>query len=246
MGVRITELPQASSPIDASAQYVMLDDGTSTKKATVAQLQGSVSAAGVTYDNTTSGLSAENAQSAIDELADEKVDKIDGKGLSTNDYTDTDKTKLSSIEANAEVNVQSDWNQTDNSADSYIRNKPTIPAPVVIDPTITEESTNPVESGAIYAALAGKVDAEDGKGLSTEDFTTDDMNKLSGIADGAEVNTIESITMNGVSVYPDQDKNVALTAATTDPATGAIVTVINPANVLQVSAGSIWIETDES
>lgn len=38
----------------------------------------------------------------------------------------TDKTKLDGIAAGAEVNVQSDWNQTDNSADDFIRNKPTI------------------------------------------------------------------------------------------------------------------------
>lgn len=36
--------------------------------------------------------------------------------------------------------------------------------------------------------LAGKVDKETGKGLSTNDFTTAEKNKLSGIAAGAEVN----------------------------------------------------------
>lgn len=38
------------------------------------------------------------------ELAD-KVDKVDGKGLSKNDYTDADQTKLSGISAGAQVNV---------------------------------------------------------------------------------------------------------------------------------------------
>ena len=33
-----------------------------------------------------------------------KVDKVDGKELSTNDYTTTEKNKLSGIAANAEVN----------------------------------------------------------------------------------------------------------------------------------------------
>lgn len=37
--------------------------------------------------------------------ADEKVDKVTGKGLSTNDYTTEEKTKLAGIEAGAEVNV---------------------------------------------------------------------------------------------------------------------------------------------
>ena len=55
-----------------------------------------------------------------------KVDAVEGKGLSANDFTDALKTKLEGIEAGAEVNVQSDWSQTDNSADDYIKNKPTL------------------------------------------------------------------------------------------------------------------------
>ena len=54
----------------------------------------------------------------------EKVDKVDGKGLSTNDYTTADKNKLAGIAAGAEVNVQSDWNAT--SGDAFIKNKPTL------------------------------------------------------------------------------------------------------------------------
>jgi hypothetical protein len=39
----------------------------------------------------------------------------------------TDKTKLDGIESGAEVNVQSDWNQSNIQADDYIKNKPIIP-----------------------------------------------------------------------------------------------------------------------
>lgn len=44
-----------------------------------------------------------------------------------NNFTNTDKSKLDNIQAGAEQNVQSDWNQTDSSADNYIKNKPSIP-----------------------------------------------------------------------------------------------------------------------
>lgn len=40
--------------------------------------------------------------------------------------TAADVTKLSGIEAGAEVNVQSDWTEADNTSDAYIKNKPTI------------------------------------------------------------------------------------------------------------------------
>ena len=39
-----------------------------------------------------------------------------------------DKQKLDTIASGAEVNVQSDWNQSTNTADDYIKNKPTIPS----------------------------------------------------------------------------------------------------------------------
>lgn len=80
-----------------------------------------------------------------------KVDKVTGKGLSTNDYTDGEKNivadvnakkhthsnkavidkltqamldKLAGIATGAEVNVQSDWLEVDTESDSYIKNKP--------------------------------------------------------------------------------------------------------------------------
>lgn len=55
----------------------------------------------------------------------------------------------------------------------------------------------------------------EGKGLSTNDYTTEEKTKLSEIAAGADVNTIETITLNGTAVSPDSNKNVALVE--TDP-----------------------------
>lgn len=58
-----------------------------------------------------------------DEL-DDKVDKVEGKGLSTNDFTTEEKVKLSGIEDGAEVNVQADWDESSTEKDEYINNKP--------------------------------------------------------------------------------------------------------------------------
>lgn len=54
------------------------------------------------------------------------VEKEAGKGLSSNDFTDADVTKLGGIENGAEVNVQADYDESDSTEDSYIRNKPVI------------------------------------------------------------------------------------------------------------------------
>lgn len=74
-----------------------------------------------------------------------KVDKVAGKELSSNDYTDAEKTKLSGIAANAQVNV--------------------IEAVKVNGTALTPSSK------AVNIDLSGKVDKITGKGLSTNDFT---------------------------------------------------------------------------
>ena len=81
----------------------------------------------VTWANGVTALSAEhmnNIEDGIEDLIEYKVEKETGKDLSTNDYTDAEKTKLAGIAAGAEVNVQSDWNQNSTSADDFIKNKP--------------------------------------------------------------------------------------------------------------------------
>jgi len=83
-------------------------------------------------------LSQQKANANFTELYNNKVDKISGKGLSTNDFTTLEQTKLLGIEENAQVNVQADWNETDPLADSYINGKPTFTTYV---PSITQSFT---------------------------------------------------------------------------------------------------------
>ena len=82
------------------------------------------------------------------------------------------------------------------------------------DSVPTENSTNAVQSGGTYTALNGKVDKVNGKGLSTEDYTTAEKTKLSGIATDAEKNTIVGITVNGDAITPDANRIAALTVLT--------------------------------
>lgn len=50
---------------------------------------------------------------------DNKVDKVNGKGLSTNDYTTTEKNKLAGIEAGAQVNVIPTWNSVTDKPETF-------------------------------------------------------------------------------------------------------------------------------
>lgn len=88
---------------------------------------------------------------------DGKVDKVSDKGLSTNDYTTTEKNKLAGIASGAEVNVQSDWNQTTTTADDYIKNKPTIPSGTQLVYDCGTGSTSGTDfDNALAAYQAGK------------------------------------------------------------------------------------------
>lgn len=63
----------------------------------------------------------------------------------------------------------------------------------------------------LKTVLAGKVDKEAGKGLSTNDYTSDEKTKLAGIAEGAQVNTITGVKGSSESSY--RIGNVNITAA---------------------------------
>ena len=154
----------------------------------------------------------------------DKVDKVTGKGLSSNDFSAALLNKLNSIADGAEVNVQADWNNTDSASDAFIKNKPAsfppsshthTKAQISDMPTKLSQFTN--DPGYLTSAdidtsqnhvhankgildsitqalldkwntVSNKVDKVSGKGLSTNDFTAALLNKLNGIAAGAEVN----------------------------------------------------------
>jgi len=126
----------------------------------------------ITVDTAMSASSTNPVQNKVitDALAN-KVDKVTGKGLSTNDYTTTEKNKLAGIAEGAEVNVQSDWNAT--SGDAYIKNKPSlatvatsgsyndlsnkpiIPVGTIVDTSMSTSSTNPVQNKVVTAVING-------------------------------------------------------------------------------------------
>ena len=61
-----------------------------------------------------------------------------------NDFTDAYETKLNGIEAGAEVNVQSDWSETNPASDAFIKNKPAITPPISLHSGLTlDDGTNP-------------------------------------------------------------------------------------------------------
>lgn len=154
-------------------------------------------------DNTlaTLGIQAAGDYATTTQL-NNKVDKVSGKGLSTNDYTNEEKSKLAGIEAGAEVNAISgiSVNGAAQTPDEETK---------VVDitvPTKLSQLTN------------------DGNFVTDADYTHTDNNftdalltKLNGIAANAQVNVIETIAVNGSNLTPTSKKvNITVPTQTSD------------------------------
>ena len=65
--------------------------------------------------------------------------------------------------------------------------------------------------------LSGKVDKVSGKGLSTNDYTTAEKNKLAGIAAGAQENLVNDVQLNSTSIVnSNKIANLTITEGQTD------------------------------
>ncbi len=69
----------------------------------------------------------------------------------------------------------------------------------IIEDVKVNNNSLPVTSKSVNIDLTGYVEKETGKGLSTNDYTTTEKNKLAGIEASADVNIIENIKVNGVA-----------------------------------------------
>lgn len=65
--------------------------------------------------------------------------------------------------------------------------------------------------------LSGKVDKENGKGLSSNDYTSAEKTKLAGVETGAQANVLEGIQKNGTTVtITNKIANITVPTATSD------------------------------
>lgn len=107
---------------------------------------------------TVGGKADKSALAALATLLDEKVDKVTGKGLSTNDFTDADKTKLNSLTNDVATESANGLMSADDKVklNSIAAGATAVTVDSVWDPT----SENPAQSKAISEVLNGKVDKE--------------------------------------------------------------------------------------
>lgn len=168
----------------------------------------------------------------VDTALNGKVDKVSGKGLSTNDYTTADKEKLAGIEAQA--------NKT------------------VVDDTLDDSSTNPVQNKVIKAALDSKADTADiptvpitniqknGTSITPVSGTVNitvptqasDINAATATQGDKADTAIQGIKVNSSTVNPDVDKVVNITIPTTAADVSALPDTTKYATALSLTINS--------
>ena len=94
----------------------------------------------------------EAADNQLQTEIDGKVDKVTGKGLSTNDFTNTLKSKLDGIEAGAEVNIIETVKVNGTALVPDANRAVNVPSPTV-DSALSTTSTNPVQNKVITGAI---------------------------------------------------------------------------------------------
>lgn len=157
----------------------------------------------------------------IKRALDTKVDKVSGKGLSTNDYTTTEKTKLSSIAEGAEVNVQADWNATDTTSDAYIKNKPAIPTvgngAITIKQAGTPKGTFTMNQSGNTTIELTDSDTNTWRGIQnnlTSDSTTDSLAAKQGKILKAEIDDLKNSVSDGKTLVANAITGKGVTTAT--------------------------------
>ena len=163
----------------------------------IREINNNIAVENVKYDNSESGLVADNVQDAIDEVND-KADTATNIAKGRNQAhvfatTEAMQTWLSNADNKGQYNVGDNLYIIDVGVPDWWVSE-------VLTEVDTETGyfykiapleTQKVDLTEINTAIDGKVSKVEGKGLSTEDYTTEEKNKLNEIANNGITNTVE-------------------------------------------------------
>lgn len=166
-----------------------------------------------------------NIEDGIEELQSQKVDKVSGKALSDNNYTTAEKTKLAGIAEGAEVNVQSDWNQTNTSADDYIKNKP--------------GSASSSAAGLMSAADKSKLDGVQAGAQVNRTYTAVTGKPAGNAAPGfGGTVTVSQVSQDANGQVSVTDRNIFFPGNDATPTTHGLMSAVDKAKLNTVETGS--------
>lgn len=170
----------------------------------------------------TTALDTKADKTTVTTELNKKVDKVTGKGLSTNDFTTAEKEKLAGIEAGA--------------------NK------IVVDSAMSKTSENPVQNKAIQAALDNKFDTTTAVGAHTFLMGPNNVNggkasfRIPEIAEIPDLSKVyQSLDSNG---YQQQPQVSVLTVGTNSTNMTYIKASIPPFDTVSKLSSNWYFATD--
>ena len=133
-------------------------------------------------------------------LIDSKVDKVSGKGLSSNDFTNSYKSALDNLDSNLNAKVDKVAGKG-LSANDYTTNEKNKLASIeaeanktVVDDSFIANSTNPVQSKVVKSALDNKADTDDLADVALTGDYDDLENKPTSMNPTAHNHSISDVT----------------------------------------------------
>lgn len=183
---------------------------------------------------------------ATADQSDAEIKTAYENNANTNAFTDTEKTKLSNIADNAEVNVNADWNSV--SGDSQILNKPTLGTAAATASTdyataaqgaLADSSVQPSDNVSTLTNDAGYLTAE-----------SDTLDAVTGRgATTTNAVTVGSITINGEIVEEATNTTSVTGAQNLDPSSGTIQRIVMSGDITYtdtlVDGESITLHIDD-
>lgn len=191
----MVRVPRATNYGDAQA-YGLANDLSATWSAYQEAIDGAVEGLEINLVDHTNAVDAHSAIiSPILTLIGDKVDKVTGKALSTNDYTSTEKTKLSGIATSATAN------DTDANLKARANHTGTQSADTITDGTTNKAYTATEKTKLAGVAAGATVNSSDATLLARANHTgTQAISTVSGLQTALDAKVDTSRTLAGLDL----------------------------------------------
>lgn len=205
---------QKASEALSSASEAASSAGTATAKASEAATSASGASASATTATTKAKEASDSASDALAAKAAAEQARDEARDIAGGDYVTN--TTLNAHTGNADIHTSAQektkLSDIEEGANKYVHPS-AHPATM-----ITQDATHRFVGDAEKAAWNDKVDKVNGKGLSTNDYTTTEKEKLAGVAAGANKYTHPAYTPKASGLYKvtvDSSGHVSAAAAAT-------------------------------